>query len=954
MPVSQSLKISNTSSTIFIVDDDAGFRKTLSDILMVKGYKAIAFDDGKSALAALMVEKPGVALIDLKLDDMSGLDLLRTLKQKRVELECILLTGHATKKAAIEAVNLGAYGFMQKPYDVEHLLLLIQRAFEKRDAEDALQAYAMRLQTLRNIDQAILEARSPRAIAEAVLERIQQLISCQWIVVIAFDFTKNEASALVSYRDGQIQPTPESSIPLADGLFPQKELREGIKKYKSDNHLNQGDEPLLLQIKAFSPPSTIQTHLAVPLLYQGDLIGTFNLGKTDSIPFSKEQIEIVQEVAGHLAIAIQQAALHEQVHHHAFQLEQQIVELQNTQEAERQQRELAETLREVTGALNTSLEREQVLNILLEQLVRVIDYDGASVMLISDNKLQIVAGRQQRVPNNEPKPLPLSKLPHVAEILKKRTPLIISDTLNDPRWLPITGTEHIRCWLGVPLIVQNNRVIGLLNLSKEQPNFYHERDAELAAAFAGQAAIAVENAQLFANAQQELQERQRAELALQDGLQELEVAYNQAQIYAEELRVENSERKRVELALADERASLALRVAERTAELSTANAELARASRLKDEFLAAMSHELRTPLNAILGLSEALQEEVYGSLTDRQQRSLHTIEESGRHLLSLINDLLDISKIEAGKLDLVTNAVPVDILCKSSLNLITQQAQQKKLQIAYNLDESVAYLEADQRRLKQILVNLLSNAVKFTPDGGAIGLDVQGDRQAEVVHFTIWDTGVGIAPNDYDHLFSPFVQLDSSLARRHSGTGLGLALVLRLVELHGGGVAVESEVDVGSRFTVSLPWGNNDGASISKGGEITTFEKNISPLSFSILIAETNEYTIKEFSQYLQARACQVTIAHNGDEVIQGIDENRPDIILMDTQLSDTTSFITIQHIRSNEDATIAAIPIIALSSLDLPGAEAQYLEVGVNKYLRKPVSKDALVEIIKDIFMDK
>ncbi len=267
-----------------------------------------------------------------------------------------------------------------------------------------------------------------------------------------------------------------------------------------------------------------------------------------------------------------------------------------------------------------------------------------------------------------------------------------------------------------------------------------------------------------------------------------------------------TDRKRAEEALAEERALLADRVKEQTIELTRANAELAHAARLKDEFLANMSHELRTPLNTILGMSEALQEEVYGVLNKRQLSAVRSVEESGRHLLALINDILDLSKIGAGKLELSITPVDVESVCQASLRLLNQAAHKKHLKVSTMFDSTITTIHADERRLKQVLVNLLSNAVKFTPKGGKIGLDVEGDPKKHVVHFTVWDTGIGIANKDIERLFQPFVQLDATLSRRYEGAGLGLSLVSRILDMHGGSVSVESEVGKGSRFTVSLPW----------------------------------------------------------------------------------------------------------------------------------------------------
>lgn len=267
------------------------------------------------------------------------------------------------------------------------------------------------------------------------------------------------------------------------------------------------------------------------------------------------------------------------------------------------------------------------------------------------------------------------------------------------------------------------------------------------------------------------------------------------------------ERKLAAEALTQERALLAQRVDERTAELVQANHELHRALQLRDEFLASVSHELRTPLNVVIGLSDALAEGVYGDLNARQLRSLHTLNESGRHLLNLINDILDVAKAEAGQMDLLPTDVKVDELCQTSLSMVRQTAEERQIQIHYELAENLTTIRADGLRLKQVLVNLLSNAVKFTENQGEIGLDVAGNRAEGRVTFTVWDTGIGIDEADQRRLFQPFVQLDTRLNRKYSGTGLGLVLVRRLVELHQGTVSMQSVVGQGTRVVVSLPTG---------------------------------------------------------------------------------------------------------------------------------------------------
>ena len=269
-----------------------------------------------------------------------------------------------------------------------------------------------------------------------------------------------------------------------------------------------------------------------------------------------------------------------------------------------------------------------------------------------------------------------------------------------------------------------------------------------------------------------------------------------------------SERKQMEATLENERILLAQRVEERTMQLSITNAELARASETKDQFMASMSHELRTPLSAILGISEALQEELNEQINPQQLRYLSIIEESGRHLLTLINDILDLSKIQAGKMDMDWTEVSIADVTQSAVRIIESAASKKGISFTLQNDSVSQQLWADYGLLKQILINLLSNAVKFTPEGGRIGLYINSSLE-QGVSFSVWDTGIGIDNEDRDRLFQPFVQLDSRISRKYPGTGLGLSLVASLTELHGGMIQLISEAGQGSCFTVTIPWNEN-------------------------------------------------------------------------------------------------------------------------------------------------
>ncbi|MCC7239078.1 MAG: ammonium transporter protein, partial [Candidatus Brocadia sp.] len=246
------------------------------------------------------------------------------------------------------------------------------------------------------------------------------------------------------------------------------------------------------------------------------------------------------------------------------------------------------------------------------------------------------------------------------------------------------------------------------------------------------------------------------------------------------------------------------RVEERTEALQTANIALEKANRLKSEFLATMSHELRTPLNAIIGFAEVLRDEIIGTLNTEQKECIGDIRSSGQHLLDMINSILDLSKIEAGKLELQYEKFSMEEAMKEIFHEVSESSQKKDISICNNIREDIPFLTADKRKFKQMMLNLLSNAVKFTPEHGRITINANLVDHHHV-RIDVIDTGIGIKPEDLDKLFEVFSQVDSSHSRCYEGTGLGLALTKRLVELHGGKIWVKSEYGKGSTFSVTLP-----------------------------------------------------------------------------------------------------------------------------------------------------
>jgi signal transduction histidine kinase len=260
---------------------------------------------------------------------------------------------------------------------------------------------------------------------------------------------------------------------------------------------------------------------------------------------------------------------------------------------------------------------------------------------------------------------------------------------------------------------------------------------------------------------------------------------------------------RLDVSNRDELGVLAANVNRMNDELGRLYEELEDVSRHKSDFLANMSHELRTPLNAIIGFSEVLQQQMYGELNEQQLGYVDDVRESGRHLLSLINDILDLSKVEAGRMELELSDVSVPLALESGLTMHGERAARDGISIALDVDPSEIVIRADERKLRQVVFNLLSNAVKFTPAGGRI--DVSAHLTGDVVEVAVSDTGAGIASEDQELIFEEFQQAPSVSARRQQGTGLGLPLARKFVELHGGRLWVESSLDGGSTFRFTLP-----------------------------------------------------------------------------------------------------------------------------------------------------
>lgn len=588
-----------------------------------------------------------------------------------------------------------------------------------------------------------------------------------------------------------------------------------------------------------------------------------------------------------------------------------ITERKRSEEKIQRQLDHLNSLRTIDTAISSSFDIHLTLDIVLQQVLSQLSVDAAAILLINPQLQTIEYAASLGFLSNA---IQNAKL-NLGEGYAGRT-VLERKTVHVPSLMEAGGelakalqgaNENFVDYYGAPLVSKDG-IKGVLEIYHRSPLQPDPDWLNFLETLAGQAAIAIDSAQLFENLQ-----RANAELEQ--------------------------------------------RVAQRTAELNQTNIELEHANRAKDEFLATMSHELRTPLNSILGLSETLLEQKRDPLSAHQQRSLQIIAASGQHLLELINDILDLSKIEAGKFEHHPQMISVDDLCRSSLTFVKEQATRKSITLTYQQDTTISKIYADPRRLKQILVNLLTNAVKFTPDNGQILLQVHGDVEQGRIQFSVIDTGIGIAPEDIKKLFQPFVQLDSRLTREYEGTGLGLALVQKLTDLQGGSVDVESGVGKGSRFTINLPLGqamsdqppvHASGSEQAKKGSTATS----SPAERAvILLAEDNAANILTIGDYLESHGYQVVVAHDGLEAIEKAEALQPNIILMDIQMPVLNGLDTISRLRA--DPRFASTPIIALTALAMPGDRERCLEAGANEYITKPASLKGLIKSVNKL-LDK
>jgi signal transduction histidine kinase/ActR/RegA family two-component response regulator len=378
--------------------------------------------------------------------------------------------------------------------------------------------------------------------------------------------------------------------------------------------------------------------------------------------------------------------------------------------------------------------------------------------------------------------------------------------------------------------------------------------------------------------------------------------------------------------------ALALVNAQLFRELKEQSAELELASRHKSEFLASMSHELRTPLNAVLGFSEVLLERMFGDINERQEEYLRDIHGSGKHLLELLNEILDLSKVEAGRMELEYSSFILRSLLDDAASMLRERATLHGIEIGIEVGDDVGQVYSDQLRLRQVLLNLITNAVKFTEDGGSVW--VRAVRDGAEVRITVTDTGIGVPEADRHRIFESFQQGGRGPSREE-GTGLGLTLSRRIVELLGGRMWLETEVDRGSTFGFSIPARERERAEAGRPGKGESWQEG----GGQVVVIEDDRPSLDLFSAYLSGAALKVISACDGPSGLAAVRRVQPDAVLLDIRLPGIDGWAVLRALKAEQRTR--GIPVVVVSVVD---ERARGVELGASAYLVKPVGREELL----------
>jgi len=597
-----------------------------------------------------------------------------------------------------------------------------------------LEAPASQLAALYRIASALASMTEIDAAFETVAREMVGLLDVRICGIALLDDARTKLTVVAEHSRATFDSAVGLELPLASSNLPSVEVIEGARSVIVDR---AQDNPIVESLRETFRARGTEALLIAPLIVRGEVIGTLAVD-TDQADraFGPDDVQLMETVAGQLAHSIAIARL--------------LAE-------ERKSRELAEQLQAAGQAVSQSLDLSAVLSTILDQLERVIECDIAAIQLVEGDVMRVIAvkGTGESVVGFE---RPLADYPYNRRLATNPEPVILNVEDLAEHWkIDYESLRDVKTSIGLPLIVRD-RIIGALTLDSLEANAYTDGDVKIAAAFGRQAAVAIENARLYAAARQELLDR---------------------------IRIEK--------------------------ELIGAKEAADAASQAKSAFLATMSHELRTPLNAIIGFSDVLMSSLDEAMSERQKTFLQNIHTSGEYLLAIINNVLDLSKIEVGIASMDIDRVDVAESIMGVCGVLRGVTVPRGIDFDLDVSPDAAEIEADPLKFKQILYSMLSNGVKFSPDGSRVSIAVRSVAPAEsklgveAICVSVEDRGIGINPAQHEAIFREFFQLPTPGGGRPEGAGLGLTLVSRFVELHGGFVKVESVEGEGSRFSIVLP-----------------------------------------------------------------------------------------------------------------------------------------------------
>jgi signal transduction histidine kinase/DNA-binding response OmpR family regulator len=599
--------------------------------------------------------------------------------------------------------------------------------------------------------------------------------------------------------------------------------------------------------------------MGAPMIVEDEVVGALNVWRLEVEPFTEVDEELLATFAEQAALAVRHVDLFATVDRRSAELAHKVEQL--------------EGLSLVGAAISSTLVPGEVLTTIMEHAVELSGADGGALLALDTERRLFDVRATYGMPSDvvaslqaDPIRVDGTWVGRAARTRRLRQVPDLDDVTLDAH-LQVLHEAGWRSLVAVPL-ARPDRVLGVLVVHRSETGAFSDDTCELLVDFANQSAVALVNAELY----HQLEEQ---------------------------------------------------------------SAELVAASRHKSEFLASMSHELRTPLNAVIGFSDVLLERMFGELNERQEDYLRDINVAGHHLLALLGDILDLSKIEAGRMELEPSTFQLGHVLEQATALVRERASTHGIALELTVEETLEPVTADELRLRQVFVNLLSNAVKFTPDGGSVVVSAR--REGTDLIVTVADTGIGISAEDQSRVFDSFQQGGRSPSTTE-GTGLGLTLSRRIVELHGGTLWVRSEVGEGSTFGVTIP---QDWSAEPFADELWMRDGAV-PTGPTVVVIEDDPRSAELVELHLQSAGLRTVSARSGERGLAAVRGSEPSAVILDIHLPGISGWDVLAQLKA--DPATASVPVVVVS---VEPERSRGFALGAAEYLVKPVPGEQLLAAV-------